>query len=213
MEKSIRAINQKQIKQIEEDTAIVAVCGKYPRIAFCSLRILHLNIANNEAQGFAESSMTPQLKLFFTFLQDQIVIVEHSIVKSKSKQPNYCTSTSALVVNTETSDLCPLCKQLHDKCLNANGDNHCHRLLNIEQSEHTRSSQAALTIRQEFSKKETLTCLVDIGPQKSFIRKNIAVTVSGCWLDSQTTQCVDFVKMKGTTLSNSSSKGRNRRKV
>ncbi|KRZ76324.1 hypothetical protein T10_13600 [Trichinella papuae] len=139
--------------------------------------------------------MTPQLKLFFTFLQDQIVIVEHSIVKSKSKQPNYYTSTSELV---------PVANAV---------EAYLSTTACVTNSEHTRSSQAALTIRQEFSKKETLTCLVDIGPQKSFIRKNIAVTVSGCWLDSQTTQCVDFVKMKGTTLSNSSSKGRNRRKV
>ncbi|KRX37580.1 hypothetical protein T05_3021 [Trichinella murrelli] len=37
------------------------------------------------------------------------------------------------------------------------------RLLNIEQSKHTRSSQADLTIRQEFSEKITVTCLVDMG--------------------------------------------------
>ncbi|KRX92657.1 T-cell leukemia homeobox protein 2 [Trichinella pseudospiralis] len=69
-------------------------------------------------------------------------------------------------------------------------------------SEHTGSSQASLlTISQEFLEKETLTCLVDIVLQKSFLIRNIAVTVLGCWLDSQTTQCVNFVKIKGTTVS------------
>ncbi|KRY26828.1 hypothetical protein T01_10150 [Trichinella spiralis] len=79
----------------------------------------------------------PQLKLFFTLLQDQ-------------------------------------------KCFNANSDNHCHRLLNIQQSKHTRSSQADLTIRQEFSEKETVICLVDMGlrnHKKKYSRLSQAV---GC---------------------------------
>ncbi|KRY26829.1 hypothetical protein T01_211 [Trichinella spiralis] len=81
--------------------------------AFCSLWTLH------RITGLAESSMMPQLKLFFTLLQDQ-------------------------------------------------------------QSKHTRSSQADLTIRQEFSEKETVICLVDMGlrnHKKKYSRLSQAV---GC---------------------------------